>query len=217
MNDRWSRLAPLSGLFAAVFFIAAMIVHGSAPAVKHGAQLAQFYDDKGTQQQIASHLVIYAAIFTLLWGAYLWRRLRQGALERSSGPLVAFGGATLGSAGMMVLGGTTISQVIGANDKLPVATIQALESIQSASFSLIAVGLGVNLLGIGVCALRGATVPKKLGIAALVAGIIGISPVFWLGVPLWVLVTVIISIWAWRAEAAKPAATNPVTVPQPGI
>ena len=110
--DRLSRIAPLSGLIAAVLFAAANAIWGfeQPPRDSGSERILSFYEGTSTEIVIGGTLSAISLFFLVWFGAVLrdWLAEAEGG-RRTELPLMAFGGAVLTAA--VGLGAETINAV----------------------------------------------------------------------------------------------------------
>ena len=202
MTDRWTRLAPLTGVIAAVLAVSAGIVTGSdRPSGDAAAdEVIAFYTDKDSAQIAASILFAYAALFLVFFAGALRVALRRGEAHGGLSALTLAGGV-ITALGMLIIAGLTFTLADTA-DSLDPAAAQALNALNEDFFFPLAIGLATLFLASGIAIVRGTALPAWLGWVAIVIGIAALTPVafgalFFGGI--WILV---VSVWL----AARPVA-----------
>jgi len=135
--DRLSRLAPLSGLIAAVLFAAANAIWGfeQPPRDSGGERILSFYEGTSTEIVIGGTFSAFSLLFLVWFGAVLRGRLEaieDG--ERTELPLMAFGGAVLTAA--VGLGAETINAVSAMRAEDGELTAESAQIYFDLSFAL---------------------------------------------------------------------------------
>lgn len=207
----WKRLAPLTGVVFAALLVASFIVSGNTPDSDASAQeVASFYSSHETSQAISALLGGLAVIFFLFFLGILRGELRR----REEGPGVlsatAFAGGILLAVGGASFAGITIA-LADNPDKIDPSASQALSVLSNDFFVPLGAGTVVFLIASGIAMVRGTAFPTWLGWAAIVIGVLWITPAFFVAGPgalLWVLVVSIL-----LSQRAAPAATAPPPPP----
>lgn len=176
MTDRWSRLAPLTGvLFAVLAVVAAFSNSAESPeASASAAKVLAYY--VGHRSDIETSAILFALAFLVLvlFAGSLRSYLRRTAAAEGLGALV-LAGAVMMTVGALV--GTGIEYGMAHN--LHTFTPSELHTLNFLSDELfLPVIAGGFVFGVcaGLAILRGAALPKWLGWAAIVIGIAAIVP-----------------------------------------
>jgi hypothetical protein len=213
MRGQLSRLAPLSGLVMGGLILAAFVVGGSSPnSDSSGRHVVSWYVNHNRGQNALAYCLAYAALCALFFAASLRSHLR--ARTSSEGPALALGlaGAVVLSVGVAIGSGATFS-LIDAPRAISPAAEQALSVISNdVPFVVLLVGVVAFMVGHGIAIVRTGVLPRWLGWAAIVVGIVAAIPVVgWLalfGLILWSIVAgVVLFIREGRPAAAPTAAT----------
>jgi len=202
--NRWSRLAPLTGLVFVPLFVAAFVVGGSTPGVHAtGAKVISFYRAHGTNQKISAFLSVLAVVFLVFFAASL--RSHLGRFQGGSGL------ARVGYGGALVLSVATASfaaiswALVDARTSIDPSAAQALNVLSNDYFWPLSVGVALFGIGYGLAIVGSKALPLWLGVVALLLGIIGITPLGFLafiGLMAWSLFA---SVLAFRRVADSPA------------
>ena len=202
--NRWSRLAPLTGLVFVPLFVAAFVVGGSTPGVHAtGAKVISFYKAHGTNQKISAFLSVLAVVFLVFFAASL--RSHLGRFQGGSGL------ARVGYGGALVLAVATASfaaiswALVDARSSIDPSAAQALNVLSNDYFWPLSVGVALFGIGYGLAIVGSKALPLWLGVVALLLGIIGITPLGFLafiGLMAWSLFA---SVLAFRRVADSPA------------
>jgi|SRR5919109_498772 hypothetical protein len=213
----WRRIVPLTGLVFAVLLVVSFIVAGDTPDPDASAEeVASFYTSNDTSQGVSALLGGVAGIFFLFFLGILRGELRRH--EQGPGVLsaTAFAGGIVLSVGGAAFAGFTLTLADTADDIDPSA-IQALNALSGDFFVPLAVGVIVFLIAAGIAIVRTGALAAWLGWAAIVIGILWVTPAFFVAGPgalLWVaVVSVLLSMRAGAPEL--PAAARPGPQPTP--
>lgn len=211
MNAGKSWIAPATGAVLAVLFVVifALIGEGQDATDKTAQEVVNHYRDHDTKESIASILIGVAGIFMLFFASWLRSVLRDAEGPNGILSTVVFGAGVVFAAGAAVGGSIHLALADLADDIDPIA-IQAINGIDFDLFLFFPVGLGTMLLAAGISAVRNGSLPKWLAWAGVVIGVIGVSPVFWIGfflAPLWILIVSIMGIVrSGNGASSAPAA-----------
>ena len=200
---------PFAGVIFVVFFAAVVILTGGGEdATKRTAQeVVDHYKDNEAEEGIAAFCMGFAALFSLYFGGWLRRVLRDAEGPDGILSAVAFGGVIVFAAGAVVAGSIHLALSDLADDVDPVA-LQAINGIDYDMFMFLPVGLGTMTVAAGISSLRHGAFPKWLAWLGIVVGVLFFSPAFpvgLFGVPLWVLIVAVMGVSQSRGSA--PATT----------
>jgi hypothetical protein len=176
MAGTWAKRAPLLGIVAVAFIVAAFVVGGETPdADASAAKVLDFYNDNDSSQIIAALLLGYGAVFLVLFAAVLRSTMRPG--EGGSGAVSALipAGAVILAIGMLLFAGITFT-LGDLADKLDPSAAQALNALNGDLFLPLAAGVWLFNLATGISILRTGALPRWLGWAIIVVGIVGMTP-----------------------------------------
>jgi hypothetical protein len=200
------QLVPLSGVLAVLLMIAAFVVGGETPEADDSlGEVVSYYSEHDTDLQIASALLGLGAFFFLVFSTTVAGVLRRSQRESGGPSVLSFAGGIVFTVGVTIFAGLGFAAADVVGDVEP-SVVQALNALGSDMFFTVAVGTGAFLLGAGIATLKSGALPRWLGWAAVVIGVIAITPAGFFGfiaLGIWTLiVSVILSM---RAETA----TNP--------
>jgi hypothetical protein len=198
---------PLCGLIAVALGVAVTILIGQGQdATKKTAQeIVNHYQDNDTKETIGSLCIGFVGVFTLYFGGWLRRVLRDAEGPDGILSAVVFGAAVVFSAGAAVGGSIHLALPDLANDIDPVA-LQAINGIDYDLFMFFPVGLGTMVLASGISVVRHGAMPRWLGWAGVVAGGLFFTPGFFIAfvaVPAWIVIVSIMGVM--RAGDGAPA------------
>lgn len=173
--DRWSRLAPLTGIVFVVLFVVAFVVGGSTPGVHAtGAKVISFYQAHGGKQKASAFFSVLAVLFLVFFAASL--RSHLGRFDGARGlARVGYGGALVLAVATAVFAAISWS-LADAHTKIVAAAAQALNVLSNDFFWPLSVGVALFGIGYGLAIVASKALPLWLGLIALVLGVIGITP-----------------------------------------
>jgi hypothetical protein len=194
MPDRWTRLAPLTGVvFVALIVVGPIALSGNTPGSDEtGPKVIAFYKDHQHAQQVASLLGALGAIFLVFFAGALRTHFRNAGQEGLAA--VSFGGAIMIAVGGSIFSATAFA-LADVPDKLDSSAAVALNVISNDFFFPFSVGLSIFMLSAAVAILRSRALPVWLGWVALLFGVVAASPVgffAFFGVLAWVLVVAVL-------------------------
>jgi hypothetical protein len=167
---RLARVAPLTGVVAAVLILAEFLVAGTTPTLSDPSQDVVRYFNDHTRQEIVSCLFGLAAVALICFGATL-RNALQAANARSQalGSLAATGTAVIGVwLSILASLGLAATHSVG---KVPVSVTQTLNVQNSPDVFLpFAVGATILLLATAVAVLKDGVLPRWSGWLSVVLG-----------------------------------------------
>jgi hypothetical protein len=201
--DRWSRLAPLTGVVFAVLAVAAFASASGAPsATASGSRVIAFYEAHGSSARTSDYLWMFAFAFFLLFAGSLRNFLRRTPSAKALSSVVLAGAAALTVGATVYFGFDYALATVPSH--LDPAAAQALNVLALKLFLPVAGASLVFGLASGLAILRGAELPKWLGWAAISIGIITATPAGLLGVVALIFWTAIVSLLVWKRSTANP-------------
>ncbi|MGO9247293.1 MAG: hypothetical protein ACLQQB_10305 [Solirubrobacteraceae bacterium] len=218
MTDRWSKLAPLTGVLFAVLAVAAVVTNNSeSPEAKAGpVKVVAYYTAHRSEVQTSAILFGLAFLVLVLFAGALRAYLRRTAAAEGLGALV-LAGAILMAAGALT--GTGIEYGLAHNiHSLGLQEARTLNFIGQELFLPVLAGGFVFGICAGLAILRGAALPKWLGWVAIVIGIATLIPpssfpaLF--AFLVWSIVVAILMYMRTGVPASAGAGASPA-VPQP--
>jgi hypothetical protein len=215
-NRDW--LVALTGLAFVVLAIISFAIAGEPPDPTDDSveEVIDFYVDNEDSVFIGSVLAGFAGAALVFFGGYLRMVLRAAEGEGHMLSSVVLAGATILAIGI-AFDATINIALADAGDDVEPAAVQALSVLWNNDFIPLAMGNFVFILAAGVSIVRHGALPKWLGWAAVVIGILSITPVgffaFLLG-GLWVAATSIML--AMQARSAGTPGSPPPAPGQPG-
>ncbi len=185
-----ARWMPLTGTVFVVLAVVGFAVSGETPDANDSTQeVVSFYTDNDSSQMLSGALVAWGALFFLFFAGYLRAFLRQ---EEETGILsaVSFAGAIILALGALAFSGFSFTLGDVAGDLDP-AAMQALNALNSDFFFPVAIGAGAFMIATGLALVRRPSLPAWLGWAAVVIGVVAVTPAGFFGflaTLLWILV-----------------------------
>lgn len=198
-----ARLVPLSGVAAVALVVAAGVIGGETPGTDASLdEVVSYYSDHETGLAIGSALLGLGAFFFLLFSTTVAGLLRRAQGESGGSSALSFAGGIVFTVGLTIFAGLNFAAADVVDDVEPVV-VQTLNALGSDMFFTVAVGTGAFLLGTGIATLKTGALPKWLGWAAIVIGIIAITPLGFFGFLLLGIWTLIASVMLYlRADTA---------------
>jgi len=199
----------VTGLGFAVLLIVSIIVTGSPKGADDGpAAVAQWYSDNKDAAEIGSFIGAIAGGFLIFFGAYLRKVLEPGAgTMLAILPLIGVAIVATGAAidGMLMF---AAAEAVG---DIPAPEVQTIQAIWDNDFLPFLLGVLVFNWSVGLAVLKSGALPKWMGWAAIVFGVIGLAgPIGFfgaIGAGLWIIVaSIMLSMRAGRGAPAEPAA-----------
>jgi hypothetical protein len=205
---RWASLTGVA--FAVLFFFGAMVSGNTPDSDASPQKVVSFYESHRGGQHASTFLIAYSLVFGLFFAAALRSYLRG----RSGGD----GLLGLGVSGMTVLavGGATLVGInFAATDvpgKISPTAEQALNVLQNDVFFALVIGAGVFLIGNGLAIVKSVALPRWLGWAAILFGIVAVTPIGWIALifalPVWSVIVSVLMFVRQPAPVPTPAAAT---------
>jgi hypothetical protein len=207
-GDSWERYAPLTGVAFVAIVVAVFAIGGSTPDPHDStAKVAAFYTKHRDKHMALSFILAIGAAFLPFFASTLRRTLDwAGGTGRLAN--AAFAGGVLATAGFWILAICHLALADSAG-KTPAQVTQTLNVLDGNDFIPAAAGVGVLLLASGLSTVRYGGLPRWLGWAGLVLGILIFTPAgffAFLAGGIWIVVTSIVLFQAGgRVEPSEPA------------
>ncbi len=217
--ERSSRewLVPLTGIAFFVLLIVSFIVIGEPKDADHPPQeIANWYIDNKDAIEIGAFISVIAAAFLIFFAAYLRKVLVAAEGPGSMLPILVLIGLSIVGVGAAI-DNMLLFATAEAADNIPAPEVQTIQAIWDNDFLPLFLGVVVFLWSAGISVLRSGALPKWVGWAAILFGVISLAgPIGFFGVlgaALWVLVvSVMLSL---RARSAPAAPAAPAAPPPP--
>ncbi|HEX6228712.1 MAG TPA: DUF4386 family protein [Solirubrobacterales bacterium] len=206
------QLLPLSGVAAVLLMVVAFIVAGETPETDESAQeVVSYYTDKETEVGIASALLGLGAFFFLLFSTTLTDALRRARPDSALSSRFSLAGGIVFAVGMTIFAGLAFASADVVDDIDP-SGLQTLNALNSDMFFTVLVGTGAFLLGAGIAARKSDLLPAWLSWAAIVIGVLAITPVGFFGFLALGIWTLIVSVLlSMRGGATQPGGATDTT------
>jgi hypothetical protein len=196
------RLLPLTGILAVALVFVGFAVAGEAPDVDAPIkEVTSFYTENDSDQELGALLLGLGAFAFLVFASVLRNALRRAEGDGAGASTLSFAGAILFAVGMAIFSGLGFTLGESAKDIDPVGT-QALHALSVHFFTPLALGMIAFLIGSGVAVVRSGALPAWLGWAAVIVGVLGFTPLWFvpfIGIALFILISSVML--AMRAEA----------------
>jgi hypothetical protein len=214
VGGSWERRATLTGLLAVVLLVLAFIIGSDSPDPSDSAQeVVNFYSDNEGEQFAASLLGFYSAVFLIFFSSVLWGVLRRAPGATGRVASIALAGGVLTALGITIFAGLSFTLADVSEDLEPSAA-QAINALSGDLFFPVAAGVVALTIGSGLAILRGAALPRWLGWAAIVIGVVTATPAgffAFLAALVWIAVTSIVLF-----TSASATTEGRATPPPPG-
>ncbi len=210
MNGRsreW--LVPLTGVaFIVLGIIGGAIIGEPKSADEPVDEIVDYYLDNKDAIQIGSFFGVAAGLFLVFFGAYLRKVLQAASPAGDQLPLLSLLGLVVVTVGFAI-DNTILFALSEAADDIEPASVQTLQALWDNDFIPIALGVVIFLWSTGISVIRTGALPRWLGWAAILFGIVAFTPIGWVGAAgaaVWVLaVSILLSVRARRTSG--PTAT----------
>jgi hypothetical protein len=202
-------LVPLTGIAFIVLLVVSFFVAGEPKDATHPPnEVAQWYIDNKDSAQIGAFIGTVAAALVIFFGAYLRKVLAAAEGEPSMLPILVLIGLSI-----VAVGGAIDNMLLFATaeraDDIPATSVQTIQAIWDNDFLPLFLGVLVFNWAVGISVLRSGALPKWMGWAAIVFGVISLAgPLGFagtLGAALWILVASILLSLRARSAPAAPA------------
>ncbi len=193
------RWLALCGVGAGVLFAVGTGISGGSPQDDASAsKVVSYYRDHATSTKIGSLILVIASVLLVLFAARLREILRGGQPGGGVFPVAAFGGAVILAAGACLdaVVGFALAQ---AADHRFAGSAQTLNVLSNNDFFMVVGGIATLLLAAGIATVRSPVLPRWLGWAAVVIGIISLGgPAGFIGAILAIVWLLVVSIHMFR-------------------
>jgi hypothetical protein len=187
----------LCGLATPILVVLAFfVVNGGTPNDKSSPEkVISFYRDHATASRVAALMIVIAAVLVVLFVARLREVLNADGRGGDALPLAAFGGGLIFASGLLLLAVVHFALVQAADHQFA-APAQTLNVLDSNDFFVLTGGIAVLMLATGIATVRRPVLPRWLGWAAIVIGVLSLAgPVGFAGFLLclvWLIVAAIL-------------------------
>ena len=207
--ERSSRewLVPLTGIAFIVVLIVSFIVTGSPKDATHPPNaIAQWYIDNKDSAELGAFLGAVAGALLIFFAGYLRKVLAAAEGEGAMLPILVLIGASI-----VAVGGAIDSMIMFATAEragdIPATSVQTLQALWDNDFLPLVLGVMVFLWAAGISVLRSGALPKWMGWAGIVLGVVALAgPLSFfatIGAALWVIVaSILLSVRTRSAPAS---------------
>lgn len=203
----------LCGIVGAVLLSVGLLVLGAnAPnANANAATVVSFYKAHDARNKAAAIAVIIAAALLVLFAAQLRELLQRSESGVAVLPLAAFGGALLVSAGLLFAATTHLALDNAANHGQAISA-QTLNVLDNYSLYATFGGYAVLLFAAGVTTVRRPALPRWLGWAAIVSGVLALAGgIGFIGSALGLVWILVVGILMLRKDLVAEGAQTPTS------
>jgi hypothetical protein len=206
-NREW--LVPLTGILFAVLLIVSFIVQGEPKGADNSAnEVRQWYVDNKDAVQVSAFIGTVAAGVLIFYGGYLRKVFAAAGPMLAVLPLI---GLTVVAVGGAIDGFILFATAERAKD-LPPESVRTLETLYDNDFLPLFLGTLVFNWAAGLAVLRSGALPRWMGWAGIVFGVISLlGPIGFigaLGAALWIIVSsILLSLRARSGSATAQPAT----------
>ncbi len=202
------QLLPLSGVASVLLIVASFIVVGEPPDLNAPAdEVVSFYAENDSSLQWGAALLALGAFFFMLFATTIASLLRRDPARGGVAAHFSFAGGILFAVGATIFAGLSFTAGDAVADVGP-ATLQTLHVLEMDMFFTVAVGTAAFLLGSGVGALKSGVLPSWLAWAAIVIGVLAITPLGFFG---------FLALGVWTLIASVMLAMRARVAPAPGV
>jgi hypothetical protein len=199
------QLLPLSGVASVLLIVASFIVVGESPDLDAPArEVVSFYTDNDSSLQFGAALLALGAFFFMLFATTIASLLRRDPARGAVAANFSFAGGIVFAVGATIFAGLAFTAGDAVDDVGP-TTLQTLHVLEMDMFFTVAVGTAAFLLGSGVGALKSGVLPSWLAWAAIVIGVIAITPLGFFGFLALGIWTLIVSVMLAMQARVAPA------------
>ncbi|MDQ6852567.1 MAG: hypothetical protein M3046_02580 [Actinomycetota bacterium] len=208
-EQRLARWTALAGVGFFVLFVVGFLLTGDNPdETTSGTKVVSYYKDHRGRELVAFVLMTIGLVLLVFFAGRVRSVLREAEPGGELLSAIFFGGVIVLTAGALV-GGAIHFALIDAADKGQVAVAHTLNVLDNNDFAPIAAGIAILLLAAGIATVLSPVLPRWLGWASIVIGVLNLTPlgfIFSLLAVVWVLV---VSILLAGGRGATRASTAP--------
>jgi hypothetical protein len=204
-GDSWERFAPLTGVVFVVIVVVVFAIGGSTPDPHDSTlKVATYYTKHRDKHMALAFLLAIGAAFLPFFASHLKRTLDwAGGTGRLAN--AAFAGGVLATIGFWLLATVHLALADSAGKTPPLVT-QSMNVLDGNDFVPAAAGMGVLVFASGLSIIRHVALPRWLGWAGVVIGILVFTPAGFFGFlasGLWVLIASILLFMAGPFEERR--------------
>jgi hypothetical protein len=216
-NSRlWQWLGGM-GIVFSILFVLANVFFGSTPSEKASpVKIVNYYSAHKTSVMAGVFVVAFAALAFSFFLSALRRALAGAKADSSYVSQAALIGGAIYLGGLLLMDVLNVSLIDAAHYHQQTAA-QTLNTLANDDWVPVVVGLSIVALSTGIAALRGRTLPRWLGWASIILGILAVSGpiggIAFLLAPVWTLAVGVVLIRRSSSPVPTvddPAAASPV-------
>ena len=196
----------LTGVAFVAVAILSLVVGGEPPEASEPVrEVVDHYVDNKDSIEIGAALATLAGLLLIFFAANLRKVLQEADDSDSILPAVVLAGASVMAVGVAIDAMISFALAETAGDVQPTA-VQALQALWDNDFFPIALGTTVFMLATGLSVVLHGGLPKWLGWIAVLFGVVGLTPVGFIGFlggALWIAV---VSVLLARRRTPPPVA-----------
>ena len=196
----------LTGVAFVAVAILSLVVGGEPPEASEPVrEVVDHYVDNKDSIEIGAALATLAGLLLIFFAANLRKVLQEADDSDSILPAVVLAGASVMAVGVAIDAMISFALAEAAGDVQPTA-VQALQALWDNDFFPIALGTTVFMLATGLSVVLHGGLPKWLGWIAVLFGVVGLTPVGFIGFlggALWIAV---VSVLLARRRTPPPVA-----------
>jgi hypothetical protein len=202
------QLLPLSGVASVLLILVSFIVVGESPDLNAPPEeVVSFYVENDSSLQWGAALLALGAFFFMLFSTVIASLLRSDPPRGAVAANFSLGGGIVFAVGATIFAGLAFTAGDAVDDIGP-ATLQTLHVLEMDMFFTVAVGTAAFLLGTGVGTLKAGVLPTWLSWAAIVIGVVALTPAGFFG---------FLALGVWTLIASVMLAMRAGAAPQPGV
>jgi hypothetical protein len=199
------QLLPLSGVASVLLIVASFAVVGESPDLNApSSELVSFYSENDSSLQWGAALLALGGFFFMLFATTVASLLRRDPARGAIAAHFGFAGGIVFAVGATIFASLAFTAGDAVDDVGP-ATLQTLHVLEMDMFFTLAVGAAAFLLGTGVGALKAGALPSWLAWAAIVIGVVALTPAGFIGFMALGIWTLIVSVMLAMQARVAPA------------
>jgi FtsH-binding integral membrane protein len=174
MAQRWKRLTPpLAGVALVALVVVGLFLQDTPDADSSGAKVIDYYTSHEGKTGASLIMFGYAGVMSIIFYSGVATYLRRRGAELTATLMVA-GGVVFGAS--LCLASGTAAVLLDKTDKMSPDVAQALNRVSEDLFWVMMIaGLMIATLSMGIAMLQTKSMPKALGIATVVVGVVAAS------------------------------------------
>jgi hypothetical protein len=205
---RWERLAPLTGIVFVALVIVGVVIQGNTPDTHAPAQeVLSFYSKHHDRMEGSAFIIAIAIPFLVFFVSTLHRVLRAAG---GSGRLAAaaFGGGIILAAGVAVGATVQLAAAEAGGHATTLGATQTLHVLNDNTYIPLGTGMGILVLASGLATITYGALPRWLGWAGIVLGIVAFTPAGFFAFVLSGLWVIVVSIVLYQRGVAPGSGTG---------